>query len=100
MELNWLSLEGLIGNFSCGYWDESIKKYKLFKNYVLWSAYIFLYGSYTPVVRGSRIFRLIPACIYFTRGEENLWWHAIHLSSIMTLPFENLQNQFYILWRF
>jgi hypothetical protein len=23
------------------------------------------------------IFRLIPARIYLTRGEENLWWHAI-----------------------
>jgi hypothetical protein len=29
------------------------------------------------IARGSRIFRLIPARIYFTRSEENLWWHAI-----------------------
>ena len=34
-----------------------------------------------PPARGSRIFRLvIPARIYFTRGEENLWWHAMQIS--------------------
>jgi hypothetical protein len=26
------------------------------------------------------IFRLIPSRIYFTRGEENVWWHAIQIS--------------------
>jgi hypothetical protein len=36
--------------------------------------------TYTLVAKGSRKFRLIPARFYFTRGEENLWWHAIQIS--------------------
>jgi hypothetical protein len=37
----------------------------------------------TLVARGSCIFHLIPARIYFTRGKEkleNLWWHTIQIS--------------------
>ena len=37
--------------------------------------------QHTLVARGSRIFRLvIPARMYFTRGEENLWWPAMQIS--------------------
>jgi hypothetical protein len=32
----------------------------------------------TLVGRGSHIFRPILTRIYFTRGNENLWWHAIY----------------------
>jgi hypothetical protein len=44
----------------------------------------------TLVARGFRIFRLIPARIYFTRGEENLWWHHSGPISERPIYFEYL----------
>jgi hypothetical protein len=41
------------------------------------AGYVLQSSTNWVVARGPCIFHLIPARIYFTRGEENLWWHAI-----------------------